>query len=514
MNRREFLGAATATAASLTLPGCGGAGNLPIPATDFPGIDGELPWLGLAASLEEEHDYAPVIEGAVPSDLRGSLFRNGPGRFDRGGDRKRCILDGDGMIQAFDFTASGVRYRNRYTRTRKFVDEEGEGAFRYATWTTQAPGGAFSNLFARSMSNQAGVSTAVKRDHLYVFDESSVPHELDPNTLETIGTSTLGLPEADAVYAAHPKTDGRNGEWLHFGLDYGRNVTIHLACFRADGSAKSHRVVTLPRYVYLHDFFVTEHWIVLNLHPAELSIFRFLAGSTSLVGSMRWRPELGNLVMVVPREGPAEPRIMETDPSWMWHALNAYEQGDEIVADFVGYDSPDHFLGEDPSFFAIMSGRRGRTSPASVRRYVIDPRRATLRAEVLADGNCEFPIVNPHHACHEHRFGYLARGQRQGEPFWSEVLRIDTRTGAVSSFDFGDGAYCAEPIFAAKPGFDYRPGSEREPGWLLTQVYDSHAKRSYLAILRADHLADGPVARVHHTHHVPLSLHGTWHPRG
>ena len=42
MNRRDFLGAAAASAATLTLPGCGGARNLPIPATDFPGMDGEL----------------------------------------------------------------------------------------------------------------------------------------------------------------------------------------------------------------------------------------------------------------------------------------------------------------------------------------------------------------------------------------------------------------------------------------------------------------------------------------
>jgi all-trans-8'-apo-beta-carotenal 15,15'-oxygenase len=38
--------------------------------------------------------------------LQGTLYRNGPGLFDRGGGRKRMLLDGDGMIQAYQFRNS------------------------------------------------------------------------------------------------------------------------------------------------------------------------------------------------------------------------------------------------------------------------------------------------------------------------------------------------------------------------------------------------------------------------
>ena len=46
--------------------------------------------------------------------------------------------------------------------------------------------------------------------------------------------------------------------------------------------------------------------------------------------------------------------------AFMWHSMNAYEQGDSIVADFVGYDEPDHFIGADPYFERIMRGEPGR----------------------------------------------------------------------------------------------------------------------------------------------------------
>ena len=44
----------------------------------------------------------------------------------------------------------------------------------------------------------------------------------------------------------------------------------------------------------------------------------------------------------------------------------------------------------------------------------------------------------------------------------------------------------------------------------MTQVYDSHTHKNFLAVLDAEHLADGPLALIHHTHHLPFGLHGWW----
>ncbi|MSP52370.1 MAG: hypothetical protein EXQ91_08290 [Alphaproteobacteria bacterium] len=41
---------------------------------------------------------------------------------------------------------------------------------------------------------------------------------------------------------------------------------------------------------------------------------------------------------------------LEATPTFMWHALNAYERGNVVIADFVGSDAPDHFLGPDAAF--------------------------------------------------------------------------------------------------------------------------------------------------------------------
>lgn len=71
-----------------------------------PLADNALPFAGLATSLPTEYDYVPRVEGRLPPALQGTLYRNGPGLFDRGGGRKRMLLDGDGMIQAYQFRNS------------------------------------------------------------------------------------------------------------------------------------------------------------------------------------------------------------------------------------------------------------------------------------------------------------------------------------------------------------------------------------------------------------------------
>jgi carotenoid cleavage dioxygenase-like enzyme len=53
----------------------------------------------LGISERGGRDEAPVVEGNIPRELNGSLYRNGPGLFERGGLRKPHLLDGDGLVQ-------------------------------------------------------------------------------------------------------------------------------------------------------------------------------------------------------------------------------------------------------------------------------------------------------------------------------------------------------------------------------------------------------------------------------
>ncbi len=509
INRREFIRLLGGTSLALSQPGC--ASSPPLLKSSFVDFgDKERPYLGLATSLYREYDYETTVEGKIPGALRGTLYRNGPGLFDRGGLRKRSLLDGDGLVQSFLVHDRGVRYRNRFVKTRKYIDESAAGRYIYPSWSTQAPGGFLANFWAAGrVLSEADITVYLRNGRLYAFDESSLPYELAPETLDTVGQSALGLAEDISIYSAHSKFDSRTGEWITFGVRYGPTPRIHITIFKPDGSLKSHRVIDMPRYVYIHDFFVSEDHIIFNLHPAEIEFWWFLLGFRSMQDSLRWRPEKGNHMIVVGREGDAEPLHLQVEARFMWHSINAYEENGEIIADFIGYRNPDHFIGDDPVITAVMAGRKGNHDyPGEICRYIIDPGRKDIRQEILYGGNCEWPRINDIRYCHRHRYGYMTKC-RPGEFFWSIIMRHDLHTGRTDIYDFGAGVYCSEPVFAPLPGAVYSP-DKGEPGWLLTEVYDSHTRKSYLAIMQSDRLENGPVACAHLTHHVPFSYHGFW----
>ncbi|HML77223.1 carotenoid oxygenase family protein [Geobacter sulfurreducens] len=507
MNRRDFLKNAGLAGIALGLPGC--ARSLPFGRDVFPDFgDDARPYLGLATSLREEHDYEARAEGTIPAGLRGTLYRNGPALFDRGGMRKRTLLDGDGMVQAFRFGDRGIRYANRFVRTRKFVEEEAAGRFLHPTWSTQAPGGIWTNVWpTERLLSQAGITVFPWRGRLYAFDESSFPYELNPDTLETVGETTFGLPRDLTTYSAHGKFDPATGEWLHFGISYGPRTFVHLTTFNVDGTLRRHRALELPRAIYMHDWFVTERHAVFHLHPVEIAYWPFLLGIRSMAESLRWRPERGTILMVVERDSETPPRLVETEACYLWHTFNAWEERGGITADFVGYRNPDHFISDDPVITAVMLGRRGTYSyPGEVMRYRIDPAKGTAAREVLHQGSCEWPRIDERLRCRPHRTGYMLRCL-PGEFFWSIVMGLDPVTGRTDEYSFGRGVYCTEPVFAPRP--DTPAGG---PGWLLVEIYDSHTRTSSLAIFDADGIAGGPLALVRLTHHVPFSYHGWWHP--
>ena len=478
---------------------------------------------GLARSLREEHSYHPLVEGKIPAEIRGTLYRNGPGLFERDGYRKANILDGDGMVQAFRFAKGAVHYRNRFVRTHKWLDEEAADKYLYNTWTTRRPGGMLKNAFFQGkFKGQAGVTVRVLNGKLYAFDESSLPYRLDPETLETLnGEVDFGVhfENARTLFAAHNKVDGQTGEWVQFGLENGPKASIQLSIFDASGQLKRQRRYELSLGTYMHDFFVSENYIVFNLQPAVMNPLSFVLGMDSYVDSLRWKHKQGSTFLVVHKSLQGEPLCLGTEATWMWHSVNAFERGGEIFCYFCGYDEPDHFLGDHAQTFAIM---RPNADPAdagiaisagSIRLVRIDPKKGKIRQEILnhdLDRTYEFPVINEQFTSHPNSYCYLASGDRMGA-FHHAINRVHLESGKTETYDFGEGLYCGEPIFVPRPGHRYSSSLVQEPGWLMTLAFDRAADKSFLAILNAEALADGPVAKIHLVHHSPMSFHGTWH---
>jgi all-trans-8'-apo-beta-carotenal 15,15'-oxygenase len=264
-------------------------------------------------------------------------------------------------------------------------------------------------------------------------------------------------------------------------------------------------VVTSPRQIYIHDFFATRNHFVFVLQPMMFSPFRLLTGQAAYIESLTWKPQDGNVVMVLSRNAGTEPLLLDAPAAFIWHALNAYEEDGAIIADFVGYDAPDHFAPHDAMFYRLMQGQMGLSkAPGKVRRYRIDLRTKALREEIIDAAAHEFPMIDSRAALQKHAAGYFTFG---GDTIInSGIKRLDYRSGASQNFDFGPDVATGEPVFAA------RPGGNTDDGWLIVQCLDGKSECAFFALFDAAHVDAGPIARIHLPHHLPISFHGAWRP--
>ena len=83
-------------------------------------------WASAFRNVGQELSDVPIkaSSGSIPEALIGTLYRNGPGRLERGGQWVHHPFDGDGMVTAVKFDRQGVSLTNRFVRTEGWLAEE------------------------------------------------------------------------------------------------------------------------------------------------------------------------------------------------------------------------------------------------------------------------------------------------------------------------------------------------------------------------------------------------------
>lgn len=456
----------------------------------------------LGRDVVEVAEQPVSVTGTLPAAIRGTLFRNGPGRFTRGGRTKRTLLDGDGVVQRLAIADGKARYTRKFVATPKLAEERAADRFLSPTWTSKAPG-LLTNI-GQHLKSQAGVTVYNVGDKIYALDEVAPGYELDPHTLETVGPVSLELPDADAGPKAHARRLASSGDWLFASTRMGRDgMMIDIVRRRHDGSTVATPTVRAPRMTYVHDFVATETHALFVLHAAHVHGLRYMMGLSAFTECLEWRPSQGNLIVLVELAS-GRSRVFEAPAAWVWHLANGYEADGRFVADFVGYDDPGHFLGEHAQLAAIMLGRAGDTGSAgTMRRYAIDLTSWKLTEEVLDQGNFDFCSVDPRTSGLAHRRIFATHHSATGI-LHSGIAAIDAVSGGRDAFDFGPSVNAGEPVFIADPQ------NVDAGGWLITQTFDARTDSSGFAVFEADHVSHGPIATIALPSRMSMSFHGQW----
>ena len=102
---------------------------------------GEHLWHRAFADLPREHGFEPLrIDGTLPPELRGTLYRTGPSLFSTFGRRYAHWFDGDGAVSAFRFDGGGgASGAARVVQSRGLLEERRRRKPHYSAYGTPAP---------------------------------------------------------------------------------------------------------------------------------------------------------------------------------------------------------------------------------------------------------------------------------------------------------------------------------------------------------------------------------------
>lgn len=447
----------------------------------------------------------PILSGQIPQGLRGSLYRNGPARLERGGMRVGHWFDGDGAILAVHFTDAGATGVYRYVQTSGYQDEETTDQFRYGNYGMTAPGPIW-NQWLRSTKNTANTSVLVLPDKLLALWEGGNPHALDLQTLETWGTDNLSKLGEGAPFSAHPKRDPKTGEIFNFGIAIGLKTTLNVYKSDATGKIIQQALVPLDGLPLVHDFVLAGSYLVFFVPPVRVNLLSAGLGLSSYSDAMEWQPNRATQVIVLDRETLNLVSRGEAEPWFQWHFSNGYVDADGLIAiDFVRYRDfqTNQYLKE------IATGQTRTKAKGTLWQARVNPQTGQVTQLVeLLDRGCEFPVVPPQQVGQLSPDIYLSV-HRDGVDISQEMLgaiaRFNTKTDTLAIADLGENRYPCEPLYAAD-------ALNPQQGWVLTVVYDGNADTSEVLVFDSNALEEEPVCRLGLPSVIPHSFHGKWKP--
>ncbi len=431
-------------------------------------------------------NYAPVrtevtsadlkVTGLLPEALCGRYLRNGPNPLGAPEPATYHWFTGDGMVHGIRIRDGRAEwYRNRFVRSAAVATSLGEPV---------REGPVHGDMDFAPNTNVIGHAGRTYA----IVEAGSRPYELTYD-LDTVGPSDFGgtLPGG---YTAHPKRDPVSGELHAVSYFWGWGNVVQYTVIDTGGLVRKVVNIDVGGPVSIHDMSITNRFAVIYDLPVVFAMEAAMSGASF---PYRWDASYQPRVGLLEREGNNRDILwVDVEPCYVFHAMNAYDDGDTVVLDVIRHTRmfDTYTLGPDEG-------------PPTLERWTIDLAARKLVEERLDDRAQEFPRVDERLVGRRHRFGY-AGAFLDNE---SALIKHDMDRGISEVRRLPSGGGGTEAVFVPAG-----PDASENDGWVLSIVYDADTDSSALYVLNAADFTGEPEAIVHLPQRVPFGFHGNWVP--
>jgi len=487
MNRREFLkNASIFTVGNMLLP------NLSFGAQDewlkqFNQNLKNKPWLiGLQGINKDQIQSSNIkIEGKIPKEINGYLYRNGPANNQPFNTRYHHWFDGDGMVQQFHINAGKVSHLGKMIKTHKYLSEKQQQKNIYPTFGTSKK----TRFKSADELNVSNISLLPINKQLFSLWEGGSAYEIAPKTLDTIGIKTWSAKTKGVPFGAHYRKDKDGSIW---NIGYA-SLNDAIVLWHIDKYAKLKKTKILPikNVPMLHDFLITEKYIILVLHPYNFDKNKFKDGY-SFLESHQFYKNKETKVWLIDKNTLDITHTFELASQFVFHFVNAYEQKDEIVFESMRYPNANILL----DLGNIMKGVTPTSKLATHHKIRLNLNKNTAKEYQLNKIGSEFPNIIESETGLSHT--KMLSLQQRGDILFNTVSIMDNITNKSQYFSYANQLAEEHIIIKNHKGSD----------WVIGTTLDYKNNNTKLNIFNADYLGDGPIAIATLPYILPLGLHG------
>ncbi|MDB6082815.1 MAG: putative dioxygenase [Gammaproteobacteria bacterium] len=460
--------------------------------------------------------YDCEVIGKIPTDMNGAFVRLGgdwcyPSNFN-----DDSPFNEDGYVSMFRFRNGRVDYKGRWVRTERFQKNSAAQRQLY---------GYYRNPFTddpsvrdpehpnrRTVSNTTPLAFAGK---LFTLKEDGLPYELNPKTLETIGTHDFHGKWKSQTFTAHTKIDPVSGEMIAFGYEATGLASDDVFVYTIDkqGHVTREARFKVPYVSMIHDIALTEKHIIFPVFGYVTSLERLHAGKVHWA----WDSSKPAYIGILARDSDGKDiRWFKGPERCMVHTCNARTEGNKVILEAPVADSNQFpfFPAVDGSPWNPLKGRH------FIRRHTFDlaSKGDSFTEEILFPERSIVDLIRIDQRYLSLPYRYAYAGYNDTERPFDEARagnlhgrvtncygRFDLRGDKTNAYFAGNTHSLQEPYFVPRT----KHGPEGE-GYLIGVASNYAEMRSELIIADAQNLEAGDIARVILPFRSLAQVHGIW----
>ncbi|CAH1774916.1 unnamed protein product [Owenia fusiformis] len=508
----------------------------------------------LFTSIEKEVEDVPLkfeLPGGIPKWVRGTLVKNGPGKFEMGDKKVVHTFDGFAKLSSWKFPGDGesVFFSTKMQQTNYYKDSVATNTIApYVLFAGTIPEENTMEKMQRMMNgmnnNPVNVYETSKTNpdpelvalndmwKLYTFNMTKLelkktytpflPKHIEDqdSSMKDFLENIMGIkmPEVPGLSSAHPLFEYKKDNWVTYYVKIELDGQSEFSVIRLGEDMVPKEVtswkVDSNAIPYMHSFAVTENYAAFFATPCFFDFPNLMAeGTFDMKSAMRCDPNDPMVVHVVDLRTGKMTKLETKYPGLIIHFVNSYEtdNGTKIVADCTHFPGFEQLTGINIPTMMNVEKRNKVETPNRLTRFTLDLTTLTVTTEHLHSmpsidsvmTHIDFPVINENHRS----LNYCN--------FWGTISKADNIH--YGKWAIGKKNVCGNPNadliwhkpnhYPMEPWFIPRPDATSEDdGVVITSILDGEKGKNYLAVLNGTTLEMMNYAYM--PIHLPMDFHG------